>query len=629
MASAPTISISASLVLYKPDFKIVERTALALQVAGQFAKKHYPLELSLTLVDNSDDDGVFSQVTKWFGDIRAKLPDWEIKLLKSAGNVGYGRGNNLVIETVQSDYHIVINPDLFVREDALLEALRYMEAHPEVGLLTPSVVGEDGTRQYLCKRNPTLFVMFLRGFAPGWVRATLRFVLDEFEMRDCDYSREIHPVEYPSGCFMFFRTTPLKALGGFDPKIFLHYEDADIGRRMLTIARVNYVPSVAVVHKWGRDTHKSLRSMFTTVRSGWYYWRKWGGALSSFPAKEPVLEAQVSQGNLQRDSAIGQGRKVLVTGAGGFVGRAVCAELPFFGFRVLGSVRKLDQANRADAVKYLEMGNIDENTDWTGVLSGVDCVVHLAARVHVMKDACAAPLAEYRRANVALTLNLARQAVESGIRRFVFISSIKVNGESTPIGQPFTPDDIPRPEDFYGITKWEAEQMLLKLAEETGLEVVIIRPPLVYGRQVKGNFKLMLRWIAKGVPLPFGALNNRRSLVSIDNLVSFISACLHHPAAAGRVFLVSDGDDMTVATLFRKVANSLGSSMVLIPIHKGIIKGISFLTGKKRYSARMLSTLQVDISKSRALLDWYPPISVDTGLKIAALDFQSLNSSGT
>jgi nucleoside-diphosphate-sugar epimerase/GT2 family glycosyltransferase len=624
MASVPTISISASLVLHKPDLKIVERTVLALQVAGQFAKKHYPLELSLTLVDNSDDDGVFSQVTKWFGDIRAKLPDWEIKLLKSAGNVGYGRGNNLVIESIQSDYHIVINPDLFVREDALLEALRYMEVHGEVGLLTPAVFSEDGERQHLCKRNPTLFIMFLRSFAPEWVRATFRFVLDEFEMRDCDYSREIHPVEYPSGCFMFFRTTPLKAIGGFDPEIFLHYEDADIGRRMLTITRVNYVPSVAVVHKWGRDTHKSLRSMLTTVRSGWYYWRKWGGILSNGSAKEPVLEAQVSRGDPQRDSTIGQNRKVLVTGAGGFVGRAVCAELPLFGFHVLGAVRKLDPASRIDATQYTQLGNIDENTDWSATLTGVDCIVHLAARVHIMQDTSADPFAEYRRDNVALTLNLARQAVASGVRRFVFISSIKVNGESTPIGQPFTPEDIPRPEDFYGISKLEAEQALLKLAKETGLEVVIIRPPLVYGPGVKANFQTMMRWIAKGVPLPFGALDNQRSLVALDNLVSFIITCLLHPAAVNQVFLVSDGDDMSVTEILRCVRDLTDAGTLLVPFPKIILKIAGYFLNRTAYADRILSSLQVDASKCRSLLGWSASVSVNTALREVVLD--SLNT---
>ena len=587
---------------------------MALQEAGHFAKKYYPLQLILTLVDNSDDDGVFSEISKWFEDTRAKLPDWEIKLLKSAGNVGYGRGNNLVIENAQSDYHIVINPDLFVREDALLKAVRYMEANPDVGLLSPSVVGEDGERQYLCKRNPTLLVMFLRSFAPRWISSWLRFILDEFEMRNCDYRREIHPLEYPSGCFMFFRTTPLKTIGGFDPKIFLHYEDADIGRRMLTIARVVYVPSVAVVHKWSRDTHKTLSAKLATVRSGWYYWRKWGGTLSNSPAKEPVLEVQVSQGNLHRDSAIGQGRKVLVTGAGGFVGRAVCAELPLFGFHVLGAVRKLDPASRIDASQYTQLGSIDENTDWSATLTGVDCVVHLAARVHVMQDDCADPLAEYRRANVALTMNLARQAAASGVRRFVFISSIKVNGESTPIGQPFTPEDIPRPEDFYGISKLEAEQALLKLAKESGLEVVIIRPPLVYGPGVKANFQTMMRWISKEVPLPLGALVNPRSLVALDNLVSLIVTCLRHPAAANQIFLVSDGNDLTVTELIRHVAKASNQTTTLLPIPIFFIKTISRLIGHEDISRRLCDALQVDITKSRVLIEWNPAVSADTAI---------------
>ncbi len=617
----PTISISASLVLYKIDLEMVEGAVLALQQAGRHAKAHNDLQLSLTLVDNSDDDGAFSQIAKWFESIRVKLQDWEINLLRSSGNVGYGRGNNLVIDNAQSDYHIVIKPDLFVREDALLEALHYMEAHLDVGLLSPSVVGEDGARQYLCRRNPTLLVMYLCSFAPQWVRSGFRFVLDEFEMRDCDYSREIHPVEYPTGCFMFFRTPPLKAIGGFDPKIFLHYEDADIGRRMLTIARVNYVPSVVVVHNWSRNTHKSIRSMLATVRSGWYYWRKWGGIFSSGTAKEPFLEARVSRGDLQREGAIGQGQKVLVTGAGGFVGQAVCSELPLLGFHVLGTVRKFDPASRIDATHYLEMGNIGEKTDWLAVLADVDCVVHLAARVHVMHDTCADPLAEYRRINVALTMNLARQAVAAGVRRFVFMSSIKVNGERTPIGQPFTPEDIPQPEDLYGISKLEAEQALLKLAEETGFEVVIIRPPLVYGPGVKANFQTMMHWIAKGVPLPFGGLDNRRSLLALDNLVSFIAVCLHHPAAAGQVFLVSDGDDMTVSELLHRMAESMGKRTVLVPIPRPMLKIAAYLMRRQEYGIRLSSPLQLDTNKNLSLLGWSPPIPVSTALRKVAIDF--------
>lgn len=617
----PMIDISASLVVYKPDLQTVERTLLALQEAGRFAMAQHPLKLRLTLVDNSDDKQTFSRMASWLDGLRPMLPDWELSLLRSPGNVGYGRGNNLAIDNTFSDYHLVINPDLFVRENALCEAVRYMEAHRDVGLLTPAVFSENGERQYLCKRNPTLLIMFLRSFAPEWLRTALRSVIDEFEMRDCDYSREIHPVEYPTGCFMFFRTRLLKEIGGFDPEIFLHYEDADIGRRMLAIARVNYVPSVAVVHKWARDTHKSFRSMMITVRSGWYYWRKWGGIFGNAPAKEPEPPQSVTE-LPSLDAAIGAGRRVLVTGANGFIGRAVCAELPHFGFSILGAIRRLDMARPLESVRYCEMRDMDEHTDWADTLAGIDSVVHLAARVHVMHETSSDPLAEYRRVNVGMTMNLARQAAAAGVRRFVFVSSIKVNGENTPVGQPFTADDPPHPHDPYGVSKLEAEQALLELARETGMEVVIIRPPLVYGPGVKANFFTMMWWLDKGVPLPFGALNNRRSLVAIDNLVNFIATCLHHPAAANQIFLVSDEDDMTVTELLRTMAESMGKRTLLLPTPRPVLKMISYVFLNSQYAYRLLCSLQIDITKNRILLGWSPPVRASAVLHKVALGFR-------
>lgn len=617
----PTINISASLVVYKPDLQTIERTLLALQEAGRFAKAQHPLKLSLILVDNSDDEEVFGRLARWLDGVKPALPDWEFSLLRSPGNVGYGRGNNLVIDNACSDYHLVINPDLFVRVNALCEAVRYMESHRDVGLLTPAVFSENGERQYLCKRNPTLLIMFLRSFAPEWLRSALRSVIEEFEMRDCDYSREIHPVEYPTGCFMFFRTRQLQEIGGFDPKIFLHYEDADIGRRMLAIARVNYVPSVAVVHKWARDTHKSFRSMMITVRSGWYYWLKWGGIFGNAPAKEPAPPQSAIE--LPRlNAAVGAGRHVLVTGANGFIGRAVCAELPQFGFSILGAIRRLDMAKPSESVRYCEMRDMDEHTNWADALAGIDSVVHLAARVHVMRETSSDPLAEYRRVNVGMTMNLARQAAAAGVRRFVFVSSIKVNGENTPVGQPFTADDPPHPHDPYGVSKLEAEQALLGLARETGMEVVIIRPPLVYGPGVKANFFTMMWWLDKGVPLPFGALNNRRSLVALDNLTSFILTCLHHPRAANQIFLVSDDDDVTFTELLRRIAESMGKRIVLVPIPRFLLKIIAYITFNQQYAYRLLSSLQIDINKNRVLLGWSPPVRASTALRKVALEFR-------
>lgn len=606
--------VSASIVLYKADLQIVERVLLALQDAGRLAREQYTLQLELTLVENSNDSVVHDKVANWLEVLKADLPDWSLQLLRSPGNVGYGRGNNLVIENARSDYHVVINPDLFVKADAMLEALIYMEDHSDVGLLCPAVFGEDGERHYLCKRNPTLLVMFLRSFAPLWIRTRFGFIVEKFEMRDCDYEKPIHPIEYPTGCCMFFRTAPLQAIGGFDPDFFLHYEDADIGRRMLKVARVVYVPAVRVVHQWARDTHRSLQSMLVTVRSGWLYWRKWGGIFSSKPAIELPGAAPHIIGKSLPHPAIGSGRRVLVTGANGFIGQAVCADLPSWGYRVLGAVRRIPDVGQQAGVQYLEMGNLDECTNWASALSGVDSVVHLAGRVHRIRETAADPMAEFRHVNVAVTLNLARQAARSGVRRFVFVSSVKVNGESTPFGQPFTADNEPQPLDPYAVSKFEAEQALMQVAGETGLEVVIIRPPLVYGPGVKANFHEMMNWLRKGVPLPLGLLYNQRSMLALDNLVDFITTCLHHPAAVNQIFLVSDGEDLTIRALLQRTAAAFRIPSRLLPVPVFLLRAMGHMFGKKDMVQRLCDNLQVDIEKSQRLLGWEPPITIDAEL---------------
>lgn len=616
------IVLSASVVLYKPDLLEVERTLLALQQAGLVAKQHYALQLSLTLVDNSDDPALFLVIANWLENFQGRVPDWNLSLVKSSGNVGYGRGNNQVIAGVRSDYHCVINPDLFVQADALLEALRFMESHPDAGLLSPAVVGEDGERHFLCKRNPTLLIMFLRSLAPLWLQSLLRSVADEFEMRDCDYEKLIHPLEYPTGCFMFFRTESLQSIGGFDPDYFLHYEDADIGRRMLKIARVFYVPSVRVTHRWARDTHHSFLAILRAVRSGWLYWRKWGGIFHGKSAEEPMAALTSASGRQKRDPATGMGRRVLVTGASGFIGQAVCGDLPSRGYRVRSVVRRNSEVDPSFDGQCFVLGDLDERTDWTAALAGVDSIVHLAARVHQVDETAVDPLAEYRRMNVALTLNLARQAAISGVRRFVFISSIKVNGESTPVGQPFTADDEPRPQDPYGISKYEAEQALMQLAGEAGMEVVILRPALVYGPGVKANFQEMMRWLRKGLPLPLGWLDNRRSLIALDNLVDCIATCVHHPAAANQVFLVSDDEDFTVETLLRRTAAAFGRRARLLPVPKFVLRATGRIFGKEASVQRLCTTLQVDISKTRQLLGWVPPVPVDVALMRTAQQFR-------
>jgi GT2 family glycosyltransferase len=271
------LTLSVSLVVFKPDFTALGRTLLGLQRAARLAKQNYILHPELTLVDNSCDTYWHERLQAWIKNQTQELPDWKLRLLQAPANVGYGRGNNMVIERVQSDYHLVINPDLFIEPDALLHAIDFMQSNTDAGLLTPSVFGEDGERHYLCKRNPTLFIMFLRGFAGSWLRSLFKSRLDAFEMRDCDYLSQIEGIQYPSGCFMFFRTAHLQQLHGFDPAFFMYLEDADIGRRMLKISRVVYVPAVKVVHQWARGSHRSWRLRWVTMQSAFTYWKKWGG----------------------------------------------------------------------------------------------------------------------------------------------------------------------------------------------------------------------------------------------------------------------------------------------------------------------------------------------------------------
>jgi UDP-glucose 4-epimerase len=228
------------------------------------------------------------------------------------------------------------------------------------------------------------------------------------------------------------------------------------------------------------------------------------------------------------------------------------------------------------------------------------------------------PLEEFRRVNVQGTLNLARQAAAAGVRRFVFVSSIKVNGEATQLGQPFTADDAPAPLDAYGVSKMEAERGLREIARQTGMEVVIIRPPLVYGPGVKANFAAMMRWLKRGVPLPLGAIHNQRSLVSLDNLVDLLVTCITHPAAANQTFLVSDGADVSTTELLRRMGQALGRPARLMPVPVSWLKLAAAMVGKQDVAQRLCGSLQVDIEKTRRLLGWTPPLSLDQGLKRAA-----------
>jgi nucleoside-diphosphate-sugar epimerase len=294
--------------------------------------------------------------------------------------------------------------------------------------------------------------------------------------------------------------------------------------------------------------------------------------------------------------------KALVTGANGFVGSAVCAALRARGDRVVGAVRK-------DAIEgHIAVGNLDGNTDWRAALEGCAVVVHCAARVHVMADADSDPLRAYREVNVDGSVNLARQAAAAGVRRMVFVSSIKVNGEATR-GIPYRASDVPAPVDPYGVSKLEAEQALLALGRETGMEIVIVRPPLVYGPGVKANFRNLIKLVRKGFPLPFGSLRNRRSMVALDNLVNLLMVCSTHPAAPGQVFLAADGVDLTIGDLVTMIARAQNKRQMLVPVPAALMRVVAGLLGKTAVAGRLLDSLQVDIVHTQAALEWTPVIS--------------------
>jgi nucleoside-diphosphate-sugar epimerase len=302
--------------------------------------------------------------------------------------------------------------------------------------------------------------------------------------------------------------------------------------------------------------------------------------------------------------------KVLVTGSNGFVGRPLCIELMKRGWLVRGSVRTQEGS------KLLEdqtvTGPMDGKTVWCHSLQGIDRVIHLAARVHVMNDTATDPLAAFLTVNFHGTVNLAKQAAEFGVKRFIYLSTIKVNGESSHF--PFRESDPPQPRDAYAISKFRAELALREIGRETGLEIVVIRPPLVYGPGVTANFLRLLHWVDKGLPLPLGSVQNRRSLVSIDNLIDLICCCLEHPAAGGQTFLVSDGSDLSTPVLLKNIASAMGKSPRLFSCPPWILRLIGGILGRSAEIDRLCGSLQININKACKQLNWQPPLSASQGV---------------
>ena len=312
--------------------------------------------------------------------------------------------------------------------------------------------------------------------------------------------------------------------------------------------------------------------------------------------------------------------KLLLTGASGFVGAALLRALLGEGAEVRCSFRSPTNVEGAQSVL---VPSIDDETVWGSHLLEIDTVIHCAGRAHIMNDLYADPLPEFRRVNVGGTINLARQAQAAGVRRFIYLSSVKVNGEQTLKGQPFSETDQPKPQDPYAVSKYEAELALFDLARQTGLEVVVIRPVLVYGNGVKANFFTLLRMVRLGMPLPFGSINNQRSFLFLDNLNSLIMRCIDHPKAANEIFLASDGQDLSIAELLRGCGKAMGVGVFLLPIPESWCTLSAAMLGQGKAIRRLCGSLQVDISKAKQLLDWEPPVSLQAGLLKTVKDFPS------
>jgi nucleoside-diphosphate-sugar epimerase len=309
--------------------------------------------------------------------------------------------------------------------------------------------------------------------------------------------------------------------------------------------------------------------------------------------------------------------KVLITGGTGFIGQALVAELLSKKFNISIAVRQKTNLF-PDKIKQFMVGDFESNPDFLAGLAGVDCVIHLAGKAHTLDKAKTSVLDGFRKINTELTLNLAKQAARAGVRRFIFLSSIGINGNQN--SKPFLESDTPNPQESYAISKHEAGQGLFKLGEETGLEVVTIRPPLVYGVNAPGNFGRLMSWVSKeySAPLPLGLVNNSRSLVAIDNLVDFIVTCITHEKAANENFLISDREDVSTTQLLRKIEKAFNKKIFLLPVPVWLMIFMAGLLGRKEDATRLFSSLEVDSSKAKELLGWNPKITMDEQLlKIA------------